>query len=103
MSKSDLGPRRITSAVWRYGLSVLSVGIFIAVTIPLRGFGVRTSLFFPAFLLSTCFCGLPAEQSVGGRGPWSSGLFAFDFIHQFLLHRAAAPISIRRSGHSAHR
>jgi PAS domain S-box-containing protein len=60
MSKSDLGLRRVAPAVWRYGLSVLSVAIFTAVTIPLQGFGVRTSLFFPAVLLSTWF---------GGTGP----------------------------------
>ncbi|MFZ3374184.1 MAG: PAS domain S-box protein [Chthoniobacterales bacterium] len=60
MSKSDLGLRRFAPAVWRYGLSVLSVAISIAVTIPLRGFSVRTSLFFPAVLLSTWF---------GGTGP----------------------------------
>lgn len=60
MSKSDFGLRRVAPAVWRYGLSALSVAIFTAVTIPLRGFGVRTSLFFPAILLSTWF---------GGTGP----------------------------------
>jgi PAS domain S-box-containing protein len=60
MSKSDFGLRRVAPAVWRYGLSVLSVAISIAVTIPLRGFSVRTSLFFPAVLLSTWF---------GGTGP----------------------------------
>src|ERR1700730_10325034 len=60
MSKSDLGLRRVAPAVWRYGLSVLSVAIFTTVTIPLQGFGVRTSLFFPAVLLSTWF---------GGTGP----------------------------------
>ena len=60
MSKSDLGLRRVAPAVWRYGLSVLSVAISTAVTLPLQGFGVRTSLFFPAVLLSTWF---------GGTGP----------------------------------
>src|SRR6266403_3440867 len=64
MSKSDLGLRRIGPAVWRYGLSVLSVAICTAVTFPLQSFGVRTSLFFPAVLLATWF---------GGTGP---GLFA---------------------------
>src|SRR5713101_8018534 len=60
MSKSDLGLRRLASAVWRYGLSVLLVAICTAVTFPLQSFGVRTSLFFPAVLLSTWF---------GGTGP----------------------------------
>src|SRR6266480_2635511 len=60
MSKSDPGARRIASAVWRYGHSVLWVAVSTAVTIPLEGFGVRTSLFFPAVLLSTWF---------GGTGP----------------------------------
>src|SRR6266403_2450037 len=57
MSKSDLGLRRIGPAVWRYGLSVLLVAISTAVTFPLQGFGVRTSLFFPAVLLSTWLVG----------------------------------------------
>src|SRR5438309_9820956 len=60
MSKSDLGLRRVVPAVWRYGLSVLSVAISTAITIPLEGFGVRVSFFFPAVLLSTWF---------GGTGP----------------------------------
>jgi PAS domain S-box-containing protein len=60
MSKPDPGAREIAPAVWRYGLSVLSVAICTAVTMPMQGFGVRTSLFFPAVLLSTWF---------GGRGP----------------------------------
>ena len=60
MSKSDLGFRRLAPAVWRYGLSVLSVAISTAATIPLQGFGVRVSLYFPAVLLSTWF---------GGTGP----------------------------------
>src|SRR5438477_814375 len=60
MSKSDLGLRRVAPAVWRYGLSVLSVAISTAITIPLEGFGVRVSFFFPAVLLSTWF---------GGTGP----------------------------------
>src|SRR3981081_1819765 len=60
MSKSDLGLRRIGPAVWRSGLSVLLVAISTAVTFPLHGFGLRTSLFFPAVLLSTW---------LGGTGP----------------------------------
>src|SRR6266513_3903922 len=64
MLKSDLGLRRVAPAVWRYCLSILSVAISTAVTFPLQSFGVRTSLFFPAVLLSTWF---------GGTGP---GLFA---------------------------
>jgi PAS domain S-box-containing protein len=60
MPKPDPGARKIAPVIWRYGLSVLSVAIFTAVTMPLQGFGVRTSLFFPAVLLSTWF---------GGTGP----------------------------------
>src|SRR5881398_2904307 len=60
MSKSDLGLRRVSPAVQRYGLSILSVAICTAVTFPLQSFGVRTSLFFPAVLLATWF---------GGTGP----------------------------------
>jgi PAS domain S-box-containing protein len=60
MSKSDLGLRRLAPPVWRYGLSVLSVAISTATTFPVQGFGVRTSLFFPAVLLATWF---------GGTGP----------------------------------
>src|SRR6267154_4768632 len=60
MSRSDLGLRRIAPAVWRYGLSVLSVAISTAITIPLEGFGVRVSFFFPAVLLSTWLGGTGA-------------------------------------------
>src|SRR5213080_2979338 len=60
MSKSDRGLRRLAPPVWRYGLSILSVAISTAATTPLESFGVRTSLFFPAILLSTWF---------GGTGP----------------------------------
>lgn len=60
MSRSDPGARRNASAVWRYGLSVLLVAICTAVTMPLQVYGVRTSLFFPAVLLSTWY---------GGTGP----------------------------------
>jgi PAS domain S-box-containing protein len=87
MSKSDLGLRRVAPAVWRYGLSVLSVAISTAVTFPLESFGVRTSLFFPAVLLSTWF---------GGTGP---GLLAvllstlsinFFFTEPFLAFQFSA-------------
>ena len=60
MSRSDPGALRIPPAVWRYGLSVLLVAICTAVTMPLQVYGVRTSLFFPAVLLSTWY---------GGTGP----------------------------------
>src|SRR5207253_10875541 len=60
MSKSDLGLRRVSPAIQRYGLSILSVAICTAVTFPLQDFGVRVSLFFPAVLLATWF---------GGTGP----------------------------------
>src|SRR6266404_7452160 len=60
MSKSDLGLRRTRPAVWRYGLSVLLIAVATAVTFPLEGFGVRTSLFFPAVLLSTWLGGTGA-------------------------------------------
>jgi PAS domain S-box-containing protein len=64
MSKSDLDARPGVPAFWRYGLSVLSVAISTALTVPLQAFDVRVSLFFPAVLLATWF---------GGTGP---GLFA---------------------------
>src|SRR3989440_3494203 len=60
MSKSDLGLRRVSPAVQRYGLSILSVAISTAATFPVQDFGVRTSLFFPTILLATWF---------GGTGP----------------------------------
>src|SRR5438874_2982452 len=60
MSKSNLGLRRVSPAVQRYGISILSVAICTAVTFPLQEFGVRVSLFFPAVLLATWF---------GGTGP----------------------------------
>src|SRR6266550_337370 len=60
MPKADFGLPRVAPGVWRYGLSVLLVAICTAVTFPLQSFGVRTSFFFPAVLLSTWF---------GGTGP----------------------------------
>ena len=57
---SNPGSRRIAPAVWRYGLAVVWVATAAAVTFPVRGFGVRTSLFFPAVLLATW---------LGGTGP----------------------------------
>src|SRR5439155_11536522 len=44
-------------AVWRYGLSVLSVAISLTVTLLLQDYTFRTPLFFPAILLSTWFLG----------------------------------------------
>src|SRR5437660_6437736 len=66
MSKSDLGLRRVSPAVQRYGLSILSVAICTAVTFPLQEFGVRVSLLFPAVLLATWF---------GGTGPGLLAVF----------------------------
>src|SRR3954470_10811129 len=60
MSNSDLHVGRLSSLVWRFGLAISCVALSTAVTFPLQGFGVRTSLFFPAVLLSTWF---------GGTGP----------------------------------
>jgi PAS domain S-box-containing protein len=60
MSKSDLGLRRVGSAAWRYGLSVLSVALATGLTLLLRDYTFRTPLFFPAILLSMWF---------GGTGP----------------------------------
>jgi PAS domain-containing protein len=85
MSKSDLGLRRVVPAVWRYGLSVLSVAIFIAVTIPLRGFGVRTSLFFPAVLLSTWFGGAGLGLLAVLLSTLSINFFFTEPPHQFQL------------------
>jgi len=87
MSKSAHGLRRVAPAVWRYGLAVLLVAISTVVTFPLESFGVRTSLFFPAVLLSTWF---------GGTGP---GLLAvllstlsinFFFTEPFLTFQFSA-------------
>src|SRR4029077_2618056 len=87
MSKSEVRLRRIAPTVWRYGLSVLLVAISTVVTFPLESFGVRTSLFFPAVLLSTWF---------GGTGP---GLLAvllstlsinFFFTEPFLTFQFSA-------------
>jgi PAS domain S-box-containing protein len=57
MLKSDLSAGRIAPLLWRYGVAVFCVAICTAVTFPLQGFGVRTSLYFPAVLLSTWLCG----------------------------------------------
>jgi PAS domain S-box-containing protein len=58
MSKSDVGLRRVAPAVWRYGLSVLSVAISLTATLLLGDYTFRTPLFFPAILLSTWFLGI---------------------------------------------
>jgi PAS domain S-box-containing protein len=57
MSNTDRPLRRIAPAVRAYGLAVLSVAVCTAITMPLQGYGVRTSLYFPAVLLSTWICG----------------------------------------------
>src|SRR3984957_19968287 len=57
ITKLGLGWRRFAPVVWRYGLSVLLVALSTAATFPVQGFGVRTSLFFPAVLLSTWLAG----------------------------------------------
>src|SRR5437588_9737362 len=60
VSKSDLGLRQSAPAVWRYGLSILSVAMATGVTLLLRDYTFRTPLFFVAILVSTW---------LGGRGP----------------------------------
>jgi len=57
ITKLDFGWRRLAPVVWRYVLSVLLVALSTAATFPVQGFGVRTSLFFPAILLATWFAG----------------------------------------------
>jgi PAS domain S-box-containing protein len=60
MSKSDPNVRPMAPAVFRYGLSVISVAISLSATLLLQGYTFRTPLFFPAILLSTW---------LGGTGP----------------------------------
>src|ERR1700720_2049501 len=95
MSKSDRGLRRLAPPVWRYGLSILSVAISTAITMPLESFGVRTSLFFPAILLSTWF---------GGTGPGLLAVVLSTFsINYFILEPrfAFTPLSVRDVVHLA--
>src|ERR1700693_1982227 len=94
MSKLDPGLRRVAPAIWRYGLAVLCVAISTVATMPLQSFGVRTSLFFPALLLSTWY---------GGTGP---GLLAVLLstlsINFFILEpRFAFSFSLRDAIHLA--
>jgi PAS domain S-box-containing protein len=60
MSKKDPKVPRVASVVFRYGLSVISVGASLSITLLLKEYTFRTPLFFPAILLSTW---------VGGTGP----------------------------------
>lgn len=60
MSKSDTGAPLTTSAVLRYGLSILSVAIALAVTFLLQPYVIRTPLLFLSIMVSTWF---------GGTGP----------------------------------
>jgi len=94
MSRSDPGARRIAPAVWRYGLSVLLVAICTAVTMPLQVYGVRTSLFFPAVLLSTWY---------GGTGPgllavllstWSINFFFTEPFFEFQFSVQDIPTTV---------
>ena len=95
MSKSDIGLRRVAPAVWRYGLSILSVAICTAITFPLQGFGVRTSLFFPAVLLSTWFGGTGAGllavllSTLSINFFFTEPFFAFEFGAQDIPTTAA--------------
>ena len=60
MPKRDHNVPSATSAVLRYGLSIISVAISLSVTLLFQGYTFRTPLFFPAVILSTWF---------GGTGP----------------------------------
>jgi PAS domain S-box-containing protein len=60
MWKADVRVRLKTSAVWRYGLSVVSVAAALAATYLLQPYVFRTPLFFLAVMVSTW---------AGGTGP----------------------------------
>jgi PAS domain S-box-containing protein len=60
ITKVGLGLRRLAPMGWRYGLSVLTVGIATAVHVSLESYVFRTPFFFAAVLLSSWF---------GGTGP----------------------------------
>ena len=59
MSKENPSAR-LASGVFHYGLSVISVGVSLSITLLLRDYTFRTPLFFPAIILSTW---------LGGTGP----------------------------------
>ena len=86
-------------AVVRYGLSVVSVGVALAVTLSFQGYTFRTPFFFPAIILSTW---------IGGVGPGMFAVFlstlainyfilepkfAFSFGPHDLLHLSAFLVS----------
>jgi K+-sensing histidine kinase KdpD len=60
MPKTDHNVPSTTSAVLRYGLSIILVAISLSVSLLFQGYTFRTPLFFPAVILSTWF---------GGTGP----------------------------------
>lgn len=60
MLKDYFLTRLKTSAVWRYGLSVVSVPAPLAATYLLQPYVLRTPLFFLAIMVSSC---------MGGTGP----------------------------------
>src|SRR5690349_13056665 len=91
--------RDFQSTIFRYGLSVVSVAVALAVTLSLGGYTFRTPFFFPAIILSTW---------VGGVGPGMFAVFlstlvinyfilepkfAFSFGPHDLLHLSAFLVS----------
>jgi PAS domain S-box-containing protein len=60
MAKENPNAQRMASGVFRYGLSAISVGVSLSITLLLGDHTFRTPLFFPAIILSTW---------LGGTGP----------------------------------
>src|SRR5450432_1761413 len=94
MSRSDPGARRIAPAVWRYGLSVLLVAICTAVTMPLQVYGVRTSLFFPAVLLSTWYGGTGSGLLAVLLSIWSINFFFTEPFFEFQFSVQDIPTTV---------
>jgi hypothetical protein len=92
MAKTNPDKGRAASVLKEYGLAILSVAISTACTMPLQSFGVRTSLFFPAVLLSTW---------LGGTGPGVLAVLLSTLSISFFFSEPL-PASIRGSGYSPH-
>src|SRR5690348_4845664 len=63
-------------AVFRYGLSVVSVAVALAITLSLEGYTFRTPFFFPAIILSAW---------IGGLGPGMFAVFLSTLVINYFI------------------
>lgn len=68
--------RILEHAVFRYGLSVVSVAVALVITLSLEGYTFRTPFFFPAIILSAW---------VGGLGPGMFAVFLSTLVINYFI------------------